>query len=133
MPLLSPPPRPRRRHTRERPQAARHLYRLLWVLDFIARLLTELVDKPDESLKEAATAAYEAHLAAHHSWVMKKTVAAALVLLPAKAVFLKSLVGAEPSEDSPGRIRTFVASFAPLRASLWALYENLKLCSGRLE
>jgi len=103
------------------------------VLDFISRLLTELVDKPDESLKEAATAAYEAHLAPHHSWVMKKTVAAALVMLPAKPVFLKSLVGAEPGEDSPGRIRAFIASFEPLRAGLWALFQNLKLCDGRLE
>ena len=106
----------------------------MWVLDFIARLLTELVDKPDESLKEAATAAYEAHLAPHHSWVMKKTVAAALVMLPSKEVFMKSLVGADAGgEEAPGRIRAFVASFTPLRESLWELYKNLGLCDGRLE
>jgi hypothetical protein len=123
-------------------QAARNLYRLTWVLDFIARLLTELVDKPDESLKEAATLAYEAHLAPHHSWVMKKTVAAALLMLPAKEVFLKSLVGAGGAaaggdggvgEDAPARVRAFVASFVPLRAALWALFRNLGLCDGRLE
>ena len=133
---------PARPSARAAPQAARHLFRLMWVLDFIARLLTELVDKPDESLKEAATAAYEAHLAPHHSWVMKKTVAAALVMLPAKEVFVKSLVAgasgaaegtAAAGEDAPGRIRSFVASFTPLRAALWSLYKNLALCDGRLE
>jgi len=104
------------------------------VLDFIARLLTELVDKPDESLKEAATAAYDAHLAPHHSWVMKKTVSAALLMLPAKEVFLKSLVGGDAvGEDAPGRVRAFVASFAPLREALWATFRSLGLCNGRLE
>ena len=108
----------------------------MWVLDFIAVLLTDVTDKPAESLKDAASSAYEATLAPHHSWIMKKTVSAALMLLPAKEAFLKNLAGPEGGHDAPDfsdRVRAFVASFAPVRAELWRVYRALGLVDGRLE
>ena len=124
------------RNDRGHVSASRSLYRLMWVLDFISALLSELVDLPAESLREAATHAYEATLAPHHSWVMKKTVSAALLLLPSRAAFLKGLAGPEGGEDRPDfpdRVRAFVASFKPVRDELWRMYRELGLVDGRLE
>ena len=94
------------------------------------------MDAPAKSLKECAQAAYEPTLMPHHSWVMKKTVGAALMLLPAKEVFMKSLAGPEGGEHAPefaDKVRAFVASFGPLRAELGRFYKATGLDDGRLE
>jgi hypothetical protein len=113
---------------------ARELFRTLWLLDFVAALLTAFANSPDASLKEIAKGAYGETLSAHHSSFVRNCVAAALLLLPTKAGFAATLNGDGCAEASlAAHVRDFVASFAPLRASLWRLFKEHKLDDGRLE
>jgi hypothetical protein len=68
-----------------------HLSRLLWFLDFVYELLLHLVDNMQTAtpLKDSATLAYERSLAPHHPWILRKTISAALMILPAKEHFLR--------------------------------------------
>ncbi len=68
---------------------SRSLLRLLWFLDFVALLLAHILEQPGAPLKDAASVAYEAALSPHHPWILRKTIHAALHMLPTKETFLK--------------------------------------------
>ncbi len=72
---------------------ARSLLRLMWFLDFVYHLLRHLLDNPAATLRDSATVAYDTALAPHHPWLLRKTIAAALMVLPPKATFLKCVAG----------------------------------------
>lgn len=85
---------------------------------------------PQEALKDSATAAYESALAPHHPWILRKTISAALSLLPSKEIFLKNLAGpagGENKSDFPTRLQAFVATIDPVRQELWRLYKEKNL------
>lgn len=86
------------------PSCARTLLRLMWALKFAAVLLcrlSEAFEKEDElrhdthnaitsdtSLRWAVLSAYDAALAEHHSWTLRRSVKAACYVLPTKEVFI---------------------------------------------
>ncbi len=69
---------------------ARSLLRMMWFLDFVGALLHNLLDlPPTESLASCGGKAYEVALAPHHPWLLRKTIASALMLLPSRQSFEK--------------------------------------------
>ena len=61
----------------------------MWFLDFVYILLERLLQHPETSLKDCAHEAYEVSLSPHHPWILRKTIHAALMMLPTKETFLK--------------------------------------------
>jgi hypothetical protein len=64
------------------------------------------------------------------------TVSAALMLLPDRHTFLKSIAGKEGGEEKPefvSRLKDLTGSFAPVRESLWKFYRDHGLAEGKLE
>ena len=115
---------------------ARELFRLLWTLDFITSLMNGLADGPDLTLKAAAVAAYSQTLSQHHGKLIRISVSAALLLLPDRQKFLKSIAGAEGGSEKPEFVlllKELTGSFAPVRESLWAYYREHGLADGKLD
>jgi hypothetical protein len=116
--------------------AARELFRLLWTLDFITALINGLANDPTLTLKAAAVSAYASTLSPHHGKLVRMTVSAALMLLPDRHTFLKSIAGKEGGEEKPefvARLKDLTGSFAPVQESLWRFYRDHGLAEGKLE
>lgn len=109
--------------------------RLCWFLDFITALLKVLlpgallgegVDIPADtpadgmaSLSDAAKFAYDAALAPHHPWLLRKTVSAGLLMLPNKSNFFASIAGGSAVEEVPARLAAFRRQVDPVKEALW--------------
>jgi Glycolipid transfer protein (GLTP) len=129
----------------EPPTATRTLLRLMWATRFIDVLLRELSasfaaesgsDVSSEvsldgggkgrsglrigTLREAVCTAYDEALAPHHSWTVRRTVAAACYLLPSKEIFVDKL-GVDLSRRDE-YFRRVDASLSPLVARMYAFY-----------
>lgn len=111
------------------PGAGRTLLRLMWALKFIDCLLAYLheVKRPGTKLAgEAATLragvahAYAEALAEHHSWALRKTVKAALALLPSADVFLDKVCPEERLREP--YLSRLARSMTPLRETMYAFY-----------
>jgi len=76
-------------NTNPKTSASRHLLRLVRAVEFVGRFFTE-VDERDERTEPSAIAstAYNATLANHHSWILRKTVGAAMYGLPYRSKLL---------------------------------------------
>ncbi|OSX70999.1 hypothetical protein BU14_0617s0004 [Porphyra umbilicalis] len=111
------------------PSAARTLLRLLWATKFLAVLMAELgsayTPGSTKTLRDAVGKAYGAALRPHHSWVVAKGVAAALLLLPSKEVFLTK-VGVDLARREE-LLRRVDAVFGPLVEDCYAFYERHQL------
>jgi len=112
------------------PSAARTLLRLMWALKFIDVLLGHLREaiKPDSNLpvyertlRAAVDVAYETALAEHHTWPLRKTVRAALTLLPTMETFINN-IGATPQHLS--RLEN---SMTPIVHNMYRFYEKNNL------
>lgn len=132
--------------------AARSLVRLLWFLDYVSLLLSKLLEaeaaadaaaaaaeaataagakpaphKHQKELRECASEAYEAALAPRHPWILRKTIGAAMYLLPSRHSFLESLASSSklsgPAELKP-QLRAFLDMMEPLRVHLWDFFTS---------
>lgn len=129
--------------TPKRPSpATRTLLRLMWACRFLDVLMRELADafaadsasesgasSEDDArprprsitLRDAVSHAYDAALAKHHSWGVRRTVSAAVYLLPTKEVFVHKLgVDLAKRDDYLTRIN---ASLSPLVLRMYAFYD----------
>lgn len=114
-----------KRNDREYVSGARSLLRLMWFLDFLQALIGRLVSDTDaKELRACAQEAYDEALAPHHPWVLRKTIGAAMYLLPSKDSFMTTLAGdaSSPAELRP-KLREFLAVMNPVRTALWAFYD----------
>jgi len=104
---------------------ARSVLRLMWFLDFLQSLLSQLSDPAcTKELKECAQVAYDHALAPHHPWILRKTIGGAIYFLPHKATFWGNLAtaGATDAATLQSRLSTFLAAMEPVRVSLWEFY-----------
>lgn len=126
--------------------ATRTLLRLMWACRFLDVLMQELADAfaadsasesdgssedgsrprpPTITLRDAVGRAYDTALAKHHSWGVRRTVSAAVYLLPTKEVFVDKLgVDIEKRSEYLARIN---ASLSPLVHRMYAFYDERKL------
>lgn len=124
----------------------RTLLRLMWATRFIQVLMNELavsfrMDASSDSgtsesdngvyrslsktttgtLRDAVTVAYEVALAEHHSWAVRRAVAAATYLLPSKEAFVQKLdIDVTRRDEFLHRINE---SVGPLVKRMYAFYE----------
>jgi hypothetical protein len=126
------------------PPATRTLLRLMWATRFLDVLMHELAasfaaDSASESgvsesddgrgaaaartrtLRDAVSRAYDVALAKHHSWGVRRTVAAAVYLLPSKEAFVEKL-GVDLSRRDEYLARINV-SLSPLVGRMYAFYD----------
>jgi hypothetical protein len=125
---------------------SRSLLRLMWFLDFVHSLLRNILAMPHSELRDSASKAYEDALAHHHPWILRKTIGAAMLMLPTKQVFLGAFNGNHSGSSSGGsgtgsaqaqaqngadlvagladRITAFNAALNPVREELWRLYNE---------
>lgn len=129
------------------PSATRTLLRLMWACRFLDVLMHELAtafaaDSASESgasesddgrgskaakartrtLRESVARAYEVALAKHHAWGVRRTVSAAVYLLPSKEVFVEKLgVDLARRDEYLARIN---ASLSPLVHRMYAFYDE---------
>ncbi|KAM0937273.1 putative glycolipid transfer protein [Dioscorea sansibarensis] len=81
-------------------QAGSHTRNLLRVkrgLDMVKLLFEQILATDGNSLKDPASVAYAKVFAPHHSWAIRKAVAAGMYALPTKSQLLKKLNEDEPS------------------------------------
>lgn len=113
------------------PSCSRTLLRLMWALKFADLLLDGLrkafdpasdISSNERTLKWAVAYAYDAALAEHHSWTIRRTVKSACLLLPTKEYFINRL-GLNDSlrEEHLGRL---ALSMSPLVKRMYAFYET---------
>jgi len=76
---------------------ARNLHRLVCVVTFMRVLLEKLAEGEGVSVKDAATAAYEASLAPIHTYVVRTAVWAGMYVLPSRASFMEQIGETEAS------------------------------------
>lgn len=109
------------------PSAARTLLRLMWALKFIDVLLSHLKnamasdsDMPpaQRTLRAAVSTAYEQALAEHHSWALRRTVRAALALLPTMETFVAK-VGV-----TPAHLQRLETSMTPIVRAMYRFYSK---------
>lgn len=104
---------------------SRSLLRLMWFLDFLNALISRLLNEGDsKELRLCAQEAYDEALGHHHPWILRKTIGAAMYLLPSKDSFLHTLAGdaSTPAELRP-RLQDFLTTMNPVRLALWAFYD----------
>ena len=103
---------------------SRTALRLMWFCDFIAALITGLLDSDAAPLDECARAAYASALEPHHTWVVQNVIRGAMFFLPSRKQFFASL--GEGDEDAAlllqTRLLTFLALVTPVREALWKFY-----------
>lgn len=113
------------------PSCARTLLRLMWALKFSDSLLEGLGQAFDpnsglsyynRSLKWAVARAYDAALAEHHSWTIRRTVKGACVLLPSKEMFMEK-VGIDHNRREE-YIQRLSVSMSPLVTRMYAHYDK---------
>lgn len=106
---------------------SRSLLRLMWFLDFISVLLTTMSSSASKELKECARDAYEAALAPHHPWIVRKTVSAAMFILPKRETFIRNLAAPNTPESVQPVLAALLAEVEPVRKELWAFYTQHKI------
>ena len=93
----------------------------MWGCQFIRVLLKEIVTNDQLTTKEGLRIAYDKVLAEHHSWIIRKTVGAALHLAPERTKFLAKLgVDDGNQEELFNRIE---ASLGVMCDKMYAYYE----------
>lgn len=111
------------------PSAARTLLRMMWAVKFLYILMHELAKAylpgSKSTLKDAVELAYDQALSEHHGWVIRKAVAAAMLLLPSKEDFLAKL-GVEVSKRDEYLTRV-EKSFKPLVDRTYQFYTEKKI------
>eukprot|EP00737_Agarophyton_chilense_P001694 gb/GEZJ01001900.1/.p1 GENE.gb/GEZJ01001900.1/~~gb/GEZJ01001900.1/.p1 ORF type:complete len:253 (-),score=30.17 gb/GEZJ01001900.1/:339-1097(-) len=116
------------------PAFTRTLLRLMWALKFTDRLLDSLAQAFDansavaanqRTLRWAVATAYDAALAQHHSWTIRKTVKGACLLLPSKESFMNRIRVKE--EDQQHYLTRLGNSMSPLVTRLYDYYAKYDL------
>ena len=70
------------------------LERLLRALEFVARLMGDLIAAPsDEAASTVSLAAYAGTLSKHHGWIVRSTVQAAMYALPSRGEAVELMCG----------------------------------------
>uniref|UniRef100_A0A7S1XFN3 Glycolipid transfer protein domain-containing protein n=1 Tax=Compsopogon caeruleus TaxID=31354 RepID=A0A7S1XFN3_9RHOD len=111
------------------PSAARTLLRMMWAAKFIYLLMRELEKSYQpgntSTLRDAVELAYDEALSEHHSWIVRKAVGAAMLLLPSKEVFLAKLgVQISKREEYMTRVER---SLKPLVDRTYEFYTDRKI------
>ncbi len=100
------------------PSASRTLLRLMWALRFIDELLTVLRTDKSATLRAAVTHAYDAALAEHHTWALRRTVRTATVALPSAETFVQR-VGVKPVY-----LDRLAKTMSPMVSTMYRFYEK---------
>lgn len=118
------------------PSCSRTLLRLMWALNFADGLLDGLalafdpasdVSTSDRTLKWAVSRSYDASLAEHHSWTIRRAVKSACLLLPTKESFFDRLGVERKSRDA--FLSRLAVSMSPLVKRMYAFYGQHDLLS----
>eukprot|EP00116_Pleurobrachia_bachei_P002491 sb/3462753/ len=93
---------------KERDNGCRTLLRLHRALEFVAEFMNAIYEASEESLVNPVWDAYNGTLAAHHTWLIRKTVGGAMYTLPTRTTLLDQClcVCQEPTDTSKQPIRT---------------------------
>ncbi|KAK1308803.1 hypothetical protein QJS10_CPA09g00705 [Acorus calamus] len=91
---------------------SRNLLRVKRGLDMVKVLFEQILISEGNSLKDPASIAYSQVFAPHHSWAIRKAVAAGMYTLPTKAQLLKKL---NEDEDSARiQMQSYISSCGPV-------------------
>lgn len=101
---------------------ARSLLRLMWFLDFVCTLLAGLLQNPASELRPTASRAYDAALANHHPWLLRKAIGAAMLALPSRATFMRNISAGEDMSVLTEDLGEFVRLLEQVRLELWRFY-----------
>ena len=102
------------------------LERLLRAMEFVARMMQDLIAAPsDESAATVALAAYAATLSKHHGWIVRSTVQAAMYAVGSRGEVVELMCGAGSPEPAQHAIvsacgvlaKLVVDTRVPLRAN----------------
>ncbi|KAI0565801.1 Glycolipid transfer protein [Gracilaria domingensis] len=106
----------------------------MWALKFTDRLLEALAKAFDENLslssnqrtlRHAVATAYDAALAQHHSWTIRKSVKGACLLLPSKEAFMNR-IGLK-KEDQAVYLKRLGSSMSPVVNRMYDYYDKYDL------
>ncbi|XP_078179273.1 accelerated cell death 11-like [Carex rostrata] len=102
-----------------------NLLRVLRGLDLMRVLYEELIKSDGNSLRDAASVAYEKVFAHHHSWAVRKAVAAGMLALPSKSQLLKRLN--EDEGSAKVEMQSFVRTSVPVIKYVEELFNSRQL------
>ena len=100
--------------------------RLLWFLDFTAILIRELELHPEKTLSTAAGEAYSSSVGPHHGWFLRKSIGAAMMLLPYRDRWLASL-GEESGAIALEKLARARKAIDPIREELWDFFRRYEV------
>ena len=104
---------------------SRNLHRVTNAVKFIRILLESLLENSEQSLKSAATKAFQGSIEYYLAWAPKQAVKAGLYLLPSKEKFLEKIGESEDSARELGG--KFVEVTGPLLANIYQIYGDFKI------
>lgn len=103
----------------------RNLHRLMTSLLFVKILLEKLLENTSTSLKDAASAAYEASLAPIHTFVVKTAIRTGMMTLPSRQSFLEHL--GETEESAKEVAVQIIEHAAAVIAALERLFDGVEM------
>ncbi|KAJ4746276.1 Accelerated cell death 11 [Rhynchospora pubera] len=103
----------------------RNLLRVKRGVDMVRVLFEEIIKSDGNSLKDAASVAYEKVFAPHHGWAIRKAVAAGMYALPSKSQLLKRLN--EDEGSAKVEMQSFVRTSGPVIQYIEELFNSRQL------
>ena len=108
--------------SKQNPSTARTVLRLMWFLDFLSMLLSNLVNQRDWKMSKCCGEAYKQALAPHHSWKIRTAAKLGIKTLPTREVYLKNLLSHEDPELQSRQLWSILEAIRPIKDTLWEFY-----------
>jgi len=104
---------------------ARNLFRLLSGISFISKLLQNMANDRQKTLRQAAAEAYDVTLSNMHGYMVRMAIKTSMYMLPNRDQFLASIN--ETEESAKGHAENFSPNVDRLVTRVLALYEGTSM------
>lgn len=112
----------------DHPSTARTLLRLMWFLNFLQAIISNLITDKRSKLSVITQHAYDEALAPHHPWPVRLGAAIGIKTVPKRANFVAHLFGAGRTEaEYDAMLGQIAEGTLPLKHALWGFYESNSL------
>lgn len=112
----------------DHPSTARTLLRLMWFLNFLQSIISNLITDKASKLSAITQHAYDESLAPHHPWPVRLGAAIGIKTVPKRTAFVAHLFGEGRSEaEYDAMLGQIAQGTLPLRNALWGFYESNRL------
>lgn len=112
----------------DNPSTARTLLRLMWFLNFLVAIISNLTTDKTSKLSKITKRAYDEALGPHHPWPVRLGAAIGIKTVPKRNDFVQRLLGPGKSEaEYDDLFRGISVGIIPIRDALWRFYEENRL------